>query len=60
MKIRFRILRARNGKLVVTPMGDEFTIPMIDNYADLLQYTLEADIDPERLVVSKGWDDVHK
>ena len=60
MKVRFRIDRAKDCSLILVPLTDEFTVPMIDGYLDLMQYTLEGEIDPDKLVVSKSWDDPHR
>lgn len=60
MKVRFHIIRATSDKLILVPLADEFTIPIIDNYKDLMQYSLDVEIDHEKLVVCKGWDEAHR
>ena len=60
MKVRFRIIRSNGDQLILVPLADEFAVPMIDNYTDLMQYTLEGEVDQDKLTLSTGWDDEHK
>lgn len=60
MRVRFRIIRSKDCSLILVPLADEFTIPIIPNYKELMQYTLEGDIEPDKLTISQSWDEEHK
>ena len=59
MKIRYRIDRHKDGKIVIIPVADETTIDIPDgeSFENLKNVALTLDFDSKKLTIEKSWDE---
>jgi hypothetical protein len=62
MKIRYRIDRIKDGKIVLIPVCDEITIDLPDGetFESLKTVSLTHDFDSKKLIIEESWDEVKK
>jgi len=59
MKIRYRIDRIKDGKIVLIPVVDETTIdlPEGESFESLKNVSLTHDFDSKKLIIEQSWDE---
>ena len=59
MKIRYRIDRIKDGKIILIPVCDEITIDIPDgeSFESLKNVALTFDFDSKKLTIEKSWDE---
>ena len=62
MKIRYRIDRIKDGKIILIPVCDETTIDLPDGetFDSLKSISLTHDFDSKKLVIEQSWDEAKK
>jgi hypothetical protein len=59
IKVRYRIDRIKDGKIILIPVCDETTIdlPEGESFENLKNVALTFDFDSKKLVIEKSWDE---
>ena len=59
IKVRFRIVREKDGKLTITTLDDETIIstPEGESFESLRGFVFSTEITEKELIIEKSWDE---